>query len=48
MTPAEVVAVCHEFAHLTPHLAALGPFRPVVPAAPAPAVPLLKPRPVTE
>ncbi|MFE9304825.1 FtsK/SpoIIIE domain-containing protein [Streptomyces sp. NPDC006856] len=48
MTPAEVVAVCHEFAHLTPHLAALAPFRPVVPAAPAPAVPLLKPRPVTE
>ncbi|MEU3131501.1 FtsK/SpoIIIE domain-containing protein [Streptomyces sp. NPDC006854] len=48
MTPAEVVAVCREFAHLTPHLAALAPFRPVMPAAPAPAVPLLKPRPVTE
>ncbi|MGW7095772.1 FtsK/SpoIIIE domain-containing protein [Streptomyces sp. NPDC054874] len=48
MTPAEVVAVCREFAHLTPHLAALAPFRPVVPAAPAPAMPLLKPRPVTE
>ncbi|MFZ4281375.1 FtsK/SpoIIIE domain-containing protein [Streptomyces rhizosphaericola] len=48
MTPAEAVAVCQEFAHLTPHLAALAPFRPVVPAAPAPAVPLLKPRPVTE
>ncbi|MFH9998602.1 FtsK/SpoIIIE domain-containing protein [Streptomyces globisporus] len=48
MTPAEVVAVCREFAHLTPHLAALAPFRPVVPASPAPAVPLLKPRPVTE
>ncbi|MEU4176036.1 FtsK/SpoIIIE domain-containing protein [Streptomyces sp. NPDC026589] len=48
MTPAEAVAVCREFAHLTPHLAALAPFRPVVPAAPAPAMPLLKPRPVTE
>ncbi|MFH9496242.1 FtsK/SpoIIIE domain-containing protein [Streptomyces globisporus] len=48
MTPAEAVAVCQEFAHLTPHLAALAPFRPVVPAAPAPAVPLLKPRPVAE
>ncbi|WP_406225130.1 FtsK/SpoIIIE domain-containing protein [Streptomyces anulatus] len=48
MTPAEAVAVCREFAHFTPHLAALAPFRPVVPAAPAPAVPLLKPRPVTE
>ncbi|MEU7332616.1 FtsK/SpoIIIE domain-containing protein [Streptomyces parvus] len=48
MSPAEAVAVCREFAHLTPHLAALAPFRPVVPAAPAPAVPLLKPRPVTE
>ncbi|MEV0888249.1 FtsK/SpoIIIE domain-containing protein [Streptomyces microflavus] len=48
MTPAEAVAVCRDFAHLTPHLAALAPFRPVVPAAPAPAMPLLKPRPVTE
>ncbi|MEI5034157.1 FtsK/SpoIIIE domain-containing protein [Streptomyces sp. S1A(2023)] len=48
MTPAEAVAVCREFAHLTPHLAALAPFRPVVPAAPAPVMPLLKPRPVTE
>ncbi|MEU3207140.1 FtsK/SpoIIIE domain-containing protein [Streptomyces cyaneofuscatus] len=48
MTPAETVAVCREFAHLTPHLAALAPFRPAVPAVPAPAVPLLKPRPVTE
>ncbi|MFJ2014704.1 FtsK/SpoIIIE domain-containing protein [Streptomyces globisporus] len=48
MTPAEAVAVCREFAHLTPHLAALAPFRPVVPAALAPAIPLLKPRPVTE
>ncbi|SCE57050.1 DNA segregation ATPase FtsK/SpoIIIE, S-DNA-T family [Streptomyces sp. Termitarium-T10T-6] len=48
MTPAQAVAICREFAHLTPHLAALAPFRPAVLAAPAPAVPLLKPRPVTE
>lgn len=48
MTPAQAVAICREFAHLTPHLTALAPFRPAVPATPAPAVPLLKPRPVTE
>ncbi|MEW1761495.1 FtsK/SpoIIIE domain-containing protein [Streptomyces cyaneofuscatus] len=47
MTPAEAVAVCREFAHLTPHLAALTPFRPAVSAAPAPGSPLLKPRPAT-
>ncbi|MFJ9918911.1 FtsK/SpoIIIE domain-containing protein [Streptomyces rubiginosohelvolus] len=47
MTPAEAVAVCAEFAHLTPHLAALAPFRPAVSAAPAPGSPLLKPRPAT-
>ncbi|MFD5983663.1 FtsK/SpoIIIE domain-containing protein [Streptomyces cyaneofuscatus] len=47
MTPAEAVAVCREYAHLTPHLAALAPFRPAVSAAPAPRSPLLKPRPAT-
>ncbi|MFD5902509.1 FtsK/SpoIIIE domain-containing protein [Streptomyces microflavus] len=47
MTPAEAVAVCREYAHLTPHLAALAPFRPAVSAAPAPGSPLLKPRPAT-
>ncbi|MEU2050235.1 FtsK/SpoIIIE domain-containing protein [Streptomyces albidoflavus] len=47
MTPAQAVAVCREFAHLTPHLAALAPFRPAVSAAPAPGSPLLKPRPAT-
>ncbi|MFB6423720.1 FtsK/SpoIIIE domain-containing protein [Streptomyces microflavus] len=47
MTPAEAVAICREYAHLTPHLAALAPFRPAVSAAPAPGSPLLKPRPAT-
>ncbi|MFJ7056142.1 FtsK/SpoIIIE domain-containing protein [Streptomyces microflavus] len=47
MTPAEAVAVCREYAHLTPHLAALAPYRPTVSAAPAPGSPLLKPRPAT-
>ncbi|WP_329219829.1 FtsK/SpoIIIE domain-containing protein [Streptomyces microflavus] len=47
MTPAQAVAVCREYAHLTPHLAALAPFRPAVSAAPAPGSPLLKPRPAT-
>ncbi|MER6638859.1 FtsK/SpoIIIE domain-containing protein [Streptomyces microflavus] len=45
MTPAQAVAICREYAHLTPHLAALAPFRPAVSAAPAPGSPLLKPRP---
>ncbi|MFJ4183143.1 plasmid transfer protein, partial [Streptomyces sp. NPDC089733] len=48
ITPADAVAVCQEYAHLTPHLAALAPFRPAVSVTPAPAAPLLKPRPVTE
>ncbi|MCX4449338.1 FtsK/SpoIIIE domain-containing protein [Streptomyces sp. NBC_01789] len=48
MTPADAVAVCQEYAHLTPHITALAPFRPTVHTAPAPAAPLLKPRPVTE
>ncbi|MER6635895.1 FtsK/SpoIIIE domain-containing protein [Streptomyces microflavus] len=47
MTPAEAVAICREYAHLTPHIAALAPFRPAVSAAPAPGSPLLKPRPAT-
>ncbi|MEE1789820.1 FtsK/SpoIIIE domain-containing protein [Streptomyces sp. BE308] len=47
MTPAQAVAVCHEYAHLTPHLAALAPFRPAVSATQAPGSPLLKPRPAT-
>ncbi|MEV3846731.1 FtsK/SpoIIIE domain-containing protein [Streptomyces microflavus] len=47
MTPAQAVATCHEYAHLTPHIAALAPFRPAVSTAPAPGSPLLKPRPAT-
>ncbi|WP_030311480.1 FtsK/SpoIIIE domain-containing protein [Streptomyces californicus] len=47
MTPGQAVAVCHEFAHVTPHLAALAPFRPAVSAAPDPGSPLLKSRPAT-
>ncbi|MFI0015649.1 FtsK/SpoIIIE domain-containing protein [Streptomyces griseus] len=47
MTPAEAVAVCREYAHLTPHIAALAPFRPAVSAAPTPGSPLFKPRPAT-
>ncbi|MFJ2646580.1 FtsK/SpoIIIE domain-containing protein [Streptomyces sp. NPDC087420] len=50
MTPAEAVAICREYAHLTPHLSALAPFRPAAPdaVAPDPARPLITPRPVTE
>ncbi|MEV0252951.1 FtsK/SpoIIIE domain-containing protein [Streptomyces sp. NPDC050732] len=50
MTPAEAAAVCQEFAHLTPELAFLAPFRPVVRSEPVPepATPRVAPRPVTE
>ncbi|MBT2390139.1 plasmid transfer protein [Streptomyces sp. ISL-1] len=42
-TLGEVAAVCREFAHLTPHIPALDPFRPQ-PAIPAPAaVPMAAP-----
>ncbi|MGW1835857.1 FtsK/SpoIIIE domain-containing protein [Streptomyces sp. NPDC002067] len=48
----ETVAACREFAHLAPVLPALEPFRPAMPAepapAPAPAPSLVKPRPVAE
>lgn len=47
MTPAEAVAICREYAHLTPHIAALAPFQPAVSAAPAPGSPFFKPRPAT-
>lgn len=50
-TPGETAAVCRQFAHLTPNLPFLAPFRPVgqlsVPPMPA-APPLVQPRPVTE
>lgn len=50
ITPDEAAAVCREFAHLTPELPFLTPFRPAVRAVPVPdtAPPLVKPRPVTE
>lgn len=49
-TAAEAAKVCREFAHLTPTIPALAPFRPHVPVVPAPAdVPsLVKPRSVTD
>lgn len=49
ITPDEAAAVCREFAHLTPDLPFLAPFRPAVRPVPMPtAPPLVKPRPVTE
>ncbi|MFJ6506849.1 FtsK/SpoIIIE domain-containing protein [Streptomyces sp. NPDC091879] len=50
ITPDEASAACRDFAHLTPELPFLAPFRPVsqiIPPMPA-APPLVKPRPVTE
>ncbi|MDK1476990.1 FtsK/SpoIIIE domain-containing protein [Streptomyces sp. 549] len=44
----DAAAICQGTANLVPHVPALAPFRPDVPAHPArPAVPLTKPRPVT-
>ncbi|WP_432010219.1 FtsK/SpoIIIE domain-containing protein [Streptomyces cucumeris] len=49
ITISEVARACREFAHLTPDLPALAPFRPVAPAAAVGSVPpLVKPKPVTE
>ncbi|MFI8005962.1 FtsK/SpoIIIE domain-containing protein [Streptomyces sp. NPDC086010] len=48
MSAADAVAICREYAHLTPDVPALAPFRPAVRTAPAPASPLATPRPVTE
>ncbi|MYV51031.1 FtsK/SpoIIIE domain-containing protein [Streptomyces sp. SID3212] len=50
MSPAEAVAICREYAHLTPHLPVLAPFRPAVPDVVVPdgAPPLVTARPVTE
>ncbi|MFJ2173962.1 FtsK/SpoIIIE domain-containing protein [Streptomyces sp. NPDC087851] len=48
-TPEDAAAVCRQYAHLTPHIPALAPFRPALPApAPVDAPTLVKPRPVTE
>lgn len=48
LSAADAMALCHEYAHLTPDVPALAPFRPVVRTMPAPASPLATPVPVTE
>ncbi|MGW4228935.1 FtsK/SpoIIIE domain-containing protein [Streptomyces sp. NPDC004980] len=48
MSAADAAAICHEYAHLTPHLPALAPFRPVIRTTRLPASPLVSPVPVTE
>ncbi|MFJ8857036.1 FtsK/SpoIIIE domain-containing protein [Streptomyces sp. NPDC102451] len=48
LSAADAVATCHAYAHMTPDVPALAPFRPVVRTASAPASPLVNPRPVTE
>lgn len=48
LSAADAVALCREYAHLTPDVPALAPFRPVVRTMPAPASPLATPVPVTE
>ncbi|MFF0077393.1 FtsK/SpoIIIE domain-containing protein [Streptomyces sp. NPDC005494] len=48
LSAADAVAICHEYAHMTPDVSALAPFRPVVRTAPGSASPLVQPRPVTE
>ncbi|MCF1593131.1 FtsK/SpoIIIE domain-containing protein [Streptomyces muensis] len=46
VTPAQAAAVCREFAHLTPQLPFLAPFRPVGQMPPMPtAPPLVRPEP---
>ncbi|MFF9687276.1 FtsK/SpoIIIE domain-containing protein [Streptomyces sp. NPDC014623] len=40
LSAADAVAICHEYAHLTPDVPALAPFRPVVRTAPGSASPL--------
>lgn len=49
-SPAEAAAICREYAHLTPDVPALAPFRPAAPAEPTTddAPSLIKPRPVTD
>ncbi|WP_405779874.1 FtsK/SpoIIIE domain-containing protein [Streptomyces sp. NBC_00859] len=49
MSPAEAVAICREYAHMTPDVAALAPFRPVVAVPSAASAPsLVKPVPATK
>ncbi|WP_250287353.1 FtsK/SpoIIIE domain-containing protein [Streptomyces atroolivaceus] len=40
LSAADAVALCHEYAHLTPNVPALAPFCPVVRTVPGPASPL--------
>ncbi|WP_103516642.1 FtsK/SpoIIIE domain-containing protein [Streptomyces sp. SM10] len=47
LSAADAVAICHEYAHLTPDVPALAPFRPVVRTAPGSASPLGASAPVT-
>ncbi|MFD5780785.1 FtsK/SpoIIIE domain-containing protein [Streptomyces sp. NPDC126933] len=50
MTPAEATAICRQYAHLTPRIAALAPYRPALPVESAPVTvpPLVTPVPVAE
>ncbi|MFI5792595.1 FtsK/SpoIIIE domain-containing protein [Streptomyces sp. NPDC051677] len=50
ITPDEAAAVCREYAHLTPDLPFLTPFRPALQPAPTPepVPPLVRAQPVTE
>ncbi|MFF2567835.1 FtsK/SpoIIIE domain-containing protein [Streptomyces sp. NPDC058084] len=50
LSAAKAAAICARFAHLTPDLPALAPYRPVVPvkAPPAESAPLVKPIPATD
>ncbi|MEU0830525.1 FtsK/SpoIIIE domain-containing protein [Streptomyces sp. NPDC005969] len=48
MSQVEAVALCREYAHMTPDVPVLDPFRPIVPVGPADAPRLVKPVPVTE
>ncbi|MEV8422854.1 FtsK/SpoIIIE domain-containing protein [Streptomyces niveus] len=50
LTPAEAVAICREFTHLTPDVPALALFRPAVRPEPMPAdsTPLARPVPLTD
>ncbi|MGW7307206.1 FtsK/SpoIIIE domain-containing protein [Streptomyces sp. NPDC054835] len=50
LTAAKAAAICAEYAHLTPAIPALAPYRPVIPAQtpPVESVPLVKPVPATD
>ncbi|MFD0367328.1 FtsK/SpoIIIE domain-containing protein [Streptomyces sp. NPDC127114] len=50
LSAAKAAAICAEYAHLTPDVPALAPYRPVITAPPesAPPVPLVQPTPATD